>query len=198
MQVQFPPISFTFYFIVDPCLAIGFTQASVCAVPTDSSRQRESSREKLQGDEGVSHEASTCSGNMPGRSPSTHGPCGSAAARLVGSCDCCCLPTPARVTCCLPFPEGDLLTGARWDLEAPGSDFCSVLRLCIGGNLSCLQEKQRRLEASWFVGGAPGRCSRQTAFGSLRASLCLRFVSLPKEHRQHFPASLQRHNNGCL
>lgn len=35
-----------------------FTRAGVCAVSTDSSRQRESSRGKLQGDAGFSHVAS--------------------------------------------------------------------------------------------------------------------------------------------
>lgn len=46
---------------------------------------------------------------------------------------------------CFSFPEGELppLSGARWDLEAPGSDPCLDLRLHISGNHSCLQGRQR-------------------------------------------------------
>lgn len=92
-----------------PCLAVWFTKAGVYAVSTDSSKQRESSRENLQVDAGFSRVASTCPGSKPAGSPAAREQRGSTAAHLGGSCDfqgswgCEQTAAPARGICWLTF-----------------------------------------------------------------------------------------------
>lgn len=157
-------------------------------------------------DAGFSHVASTCPGSKPAGSPTAPRQRVSTAAHLGGSCDFQGswgfeqTAAPARDTCCLTFHSLRvssyffLSLGGIWrnqDLIPAQISGCTS----VGIAHACRESRDMLLARLAHLLEDFERCPRQIAIGSVRASFCLRFISFPEEHRQCFPAPLQRHDN---